>query len=88
MAKTRKHLKIEERHIYNPEIDDCPHCGEPLQARRHYQWRKTVQQMDKVVYVASRGKECVNLHCQHNSTLSKFVIGGWASGKPKQGVIE
>lgn len=61
MAKTRKHLKVQERHIYNPEIDDCPHCGEPLQARRHYQWRKTVQQMDKVVYVASRGKECVTV---------------------------
>lgn len=69
MAKTRKHLKVQERHIYNPEIDDCPHCGEPLQARRHYQWRKTVQQMDKVVYVASRGKECVNLDCQHKGQV-------------------
>jgi hypothetical protein len=69
MAKTRKHLKIEERHIYNPEIDECPHCGERLQARRHYQWRKTVQQMDKVVYVASRGKECVNQECQHQGQV-------------------
>lgn len=69
MAKTRKHLKVEERHIYNPEIDECPHCGERLQARRHYQWRKTVQQMDKVVYVASRGKECVNRHCQHQGQV-------------------
>lgn len=69
MAKTRKHLKVQERHIYNPEIDECPHCGERLQARRHYQWRKTVQQLDKVVYVASRGKECVNWHCQHQGQV-------------------
>lgn len=69
MAKTRKHLQVQERHIYNPEIADCPHCDEPLQARRHYQWRKTVQQMDKVVYVASQGKECVNLQCEHKGQV-------------------
>jgi ribosomal protein L37E len=69
MAKTRKHLQVQERHIYNPEIADCPHCGKPLQARRHYQWRKTVQQMDKAVYVASQGKECVNLQCEHRGQV-------------------
>ena len=58
MAKTSKQLEVQERHIYNPEIDVCPHCGECLPARRHYQWRKTVQQLDKVVYVASQGREC------------------------------
>lgn len=60
---------VQERHIYNPEIANCPHCGEPLRARGHYQWRKKVQQMDKVVYVASRGKECVNPQCKHKGQV-------------------
>ena len=69
MAKRAKRLKVQERHIYNPEIDICPHCGEPLQARGHYQWRKTVQHLNRVVYVASRGRECVNPQCKHQSQV-------------------
>ena len=65
MAKTAKHLEIQARHIYNSEIKVCPHCGWPLQARSYYQWRKTVQQLDGVVYVASRAKECENPECEH-----------------------
>ena len=53
MAKTTKHLEVKARYIYNPEIEVCVHCGEPLRARRHYQWRKTVQQLNGAVYVAS-----------------------------------
>jgi hypothetical protein len=69
MAKTRKVLQINERHIYKTEITDCPHCGRPLQAQRHYQWRKTVQHLDKVVYVASQGKECSNAQCLHRDQV-------------------
>jgi hypothetical protein len=69
MAKKSKQLEVQERHIYHPEIDVCPHCGECLQARRHYQWRKTVQQLDKVVYVASQGRECVNRPCEHKGQV-------------------
>jgi hypothetical protein len=69
MAKTRKVLQINERHIYKTEITDCPHCGRPLQAQRHYQWRKTVQHLDKVVYVASQGKECSNAQCPHRDQV-------------------
>jgi len=65
MAKTAKHLEVQERYIYNPEFDVCPHCGELLWARAYYQWRKTVQQLDKVIYVVSQAKECVNLACEH-----------------------
>ena len=65
MAKTAKQLEIQRRHIYNAEIENCPHCGDRLQARLHYQWRKVVQQLDGVVYVASRAKECVNAECSH-----------------------
>jgi hypothetical protein len=65
MAKRAKHLEVKARYIYNPEIEVCLHCGEPLQARRHYQWRKTVQQLDGAVYVASQARECVNPGCEH-----------------------
>ena len=65
MAKTTKHLEIQARHIYKPEIEVCPYCGEDLQDRSYYQWRKTVQQLDGPVYVASRAKECVNPECDH-----------------------
>lgn len=66
MARTARQLKVQARHIYNSEIDVCPHCGMPLQARSYYQWRKTVQQMEGAVYVASRAKECVNPECEHH----------------------
>jgi hypothetical protein len=65
MAKTAKPLEVQARYIYNPEIEVCPHCGNPLQARQYYQWRKTVQQLDGPVYVASRARECVNPRCEH-----------------------
>ena len=65
MAKTTKHLEVKARYIYNPEIEVCVHCGEPLRARRHYQWRKTVQQLNGAVYVASQARECVNPECEH-----------------------
>lgn len=65
MARTAKHLKAQARYIYKSEIETCPHCGESLQSRSFYQWRKTVQQLDEVVYVASRAKECANPQCEH-----------------------
>ena len=65
MAKTTKQLEIAARHIYEPEIEICPHCKEPLRNRSYYQWRKTVQQLEGTVYVASRAKECVNPECDY-----------------------
>jgi hypothetical protein len=69
MPKTAKHLEAEARHIYNPEFEVCPHCNEPLQARRHYQWRKTVQHLGRVVWVASQARECVNPECAQRRQL-------------------
>ncbi len=65
MAKRAKHLEIQARHIYKPEIGNCPHCGDDLKAGAHYQWRKTVQQLDGTVYVASQATECINPKCDH-----------------------
>lgn len=74
MVKTAKHLEVQERYIYHPELENCPHCGEPLQARRYYQWRKTVQQMDKVVYVASQARECINPECEHEGQAYESAV--------------
>ena len=65
MPKTAKRLEVQARYIYNPEIEVCPHCNEPLRARRYYQWRKTVQHLDGAVYVVSQARECINPQCEH-----------------------
>jgi len=74
MVKTAKQLEVQARYIYHPELENCPHCGEPLQARLYYQWRKTVQQMDKVVYIASQAKECVNPTCEHTGKAYESAV--------------
>ena len=71
MAKTSKHLEVVGRYIYNPEIEVCPHCGDLLRARRHYEWRKTVQQLDGAIYVVSQGRECVNPGCEYQGQVYK-----------------
>ncbi len=65
MAKTAKQLDVKARYIFKPEIETCPHCSQSLRARSYYQWRKTVQQLDGAVYVASAAKACVNPECAH-----------------------
>jgi RNA polymerase subunit RPABC4/transcription elongation factor Spt4 len=65
MAKTARQLEVQARHIYNSETKVCPHCEMALRARPYYQWRKTVQQLEGAVYVASRAKECVNPECAY-----------------------
>jgi hypothetical protein len=65
MAKRARQLEVQARHIYNSETKVCPHCEMALRARRYYQWRKTVQQLEGAVYVASRAKECVNPECAY-----------------------
>jgi len=74
MAKTAKQLEVQARYIYNPEFENCPHCGEPLRARRYYQWRKTVQQMDRVIYIASQARECVNPMCEHEGQAYESAV--------------
>ena len=63
MTKKPKQLEIQHRYVYNSEVEICPQCKEPLQPQAYYQWRKTVQQLTGVIYVAHRGSECVNPEC-------------------------
>ena len=64
MGKTAKQLEIKSRHIYKPEIENCPHCEQPLRARSYDQWRKTVQQLEGAVYVASEMRACAEPGCE------------------------
>ena len=64
LRRRPKQLEITERRIYHAELETCPECSEPLVLSKHYSWCKTVQHLDKVVYVASRPKECPNPGCQ------------------------
>lgn len=74
MVKTAKQLEIQARYIYNPEFENCPHCDKPLRTRRYYQWRKTIQQMDKVIYVASQARECANPMCEHKGQVYESAV--------------
>ncbi len=64
LRRRPKQLIVQERCIYHAELELCPACGTPLYLSGHYSWRKTVQHLDKVVYVASRPKECRDPSCR------------------------
>jgi hypothetical protein len=63
-----KHLTIQERIHYTCELETCPACGTRLLTCRHYRWAKTVQHLDRVVYVTNRPKRCPNPACPAAST--------------------
>jgi hypothetical protein len=71
MAKKAKHLEVQGRYIYNPEIEACPYCGQRLRARPYYEWRKTVQQLTGPVAVVSQGRVCGNRKCTHEGEVYK-----------------
>jgi Transposase, Mutator family len=52
-----------ERKTFECELEACPHCGEPLRARRPWHMDKTVQTMKGVVRLVGKSKECVNPKC-------------------------
>lgn len=58
-----KNLPVAERIVYTCELETCPTCGTRLEACRHYRWAKTIQQLDRAIYVASRPKRCPNPSC-------------------------
>jgi hypothetical protein len=63
LRRRPKALTAQERYVYHAELERCPSCGEPLHLCGHYNSRKTVQQLDKVVYIASRPKVCCHPTC-------------------------
>jgi hypothetical protein len=64
LRRRPKHLIPQEWRIYHAELEICPYWGTPLRLSGHYTWRKTVQTLNGVVYVARRPpKECPNSGC-------------------------
>jgi len=63
----RPHRKFEnaKRLILECELTNCPHCQVPLQARRTWHMRKTIQTLEGPVFVAGKTKQCANATCRH-----------------------
>ena len=54
-----------ERKIIECEVERCPHCEQPLQPRKPWHMRKTVQTLAGPLFVAGKSKECINPACSH-----------------------
>jgi len=71
MPKQPRHRPVRKfenakRVIIECDIDECPHCGEALQARNTWHMKKTVQTLAGPLYVAGKSKECANEKCSHS----------------------
>jgi hypothetical protein len=54
-----------KRRIIECELETCPHCQCPLQPRKPWHMRKTVQTLAGPLFVAGKSKACVNPACSH-----------------------
>jgi len=61
--RTPKSLYAQQRLIYQPELDACPHCGDLLALCNYLAWDKTVQTLHGVLSVASRPGCCRHATC-------------------------
>jgi hypothetical protein len=66
-ARHRPTRQFEEvkREIVECDLENCPHCGERLQARNTWHMKKTVQTLGGPVFVAGKTRKCANLTCEH-----------------------
>lgn len=53
------------RKIVECELETCLHCQQPLQPRKPWHMRKTVQTLAGPLFVAGKSKACVNPGCSH-----------------------
>jgi len=54
-----------ERIIVECDLEECPHCGEPLKNRMPWHMRKKVQTLKGPKFVAGKSKTCANPSCSH-----------------------
>ena len=52
------------RRIVECGLDTCLQCGQPLQPRKPWPMRKTIQTLNGPVFVAGKSKACVNPECK------------------------
>lgn len=75
--RTKKTLEPQERRIFHPELQECPHCGATLQLCGYWRWDKVVQTLDGVISAASRPSQCPNVDCP--APESRYVSAAGAA---------
>lgn len=75
--RTKRALEPQERRIFHPELQECPHCGASLRLCGYWRWDKVVQTLDGVIAVASRPSQCPNADCPHPE--SRYVSAAGAA---------
>jgi hypothetical protein len=60
--------------ILECELVDCPHCQKPLEKRRNWHSRKTIQTLGGPVRVIGKSKGCVNPDCSRPNR--NYYAGG------------
>jgi len=61
--RTKRTLEPQERRIFHPELQECPHCEAPLHLCGYWRWDKVVQTLEGVIAAASRPSRCSNPAC-------------------------
>ncbi len=66
-ARHRPHREYPDakRVVLDPDIENCPICGQTLKARRNWHSRKTIQTLNGPLFVAGKTKECMNSTCRN-----------------------
>jgi len=64
--RPKREFPAAERLIVECDLEDCPHCGEPLQSRMPWHMRKQVQTLQGPKFVAGKSKTCANPSCAHS----------------------
>jgi hypothetical protein len=75
--RTKRALESQERRIFHPELQECPHCGAPLKLCGYWRWNKVVQTLGGVIAAASRPSQCPNADCPHPA--SRYVSAAGAA---------
>ena len=63
--RPRRRFAAAKRVIVECDVERCVHCGRPLQARRAWHMRKTIQTLQGPLFVAVKSRECVNEDCSY-----------------------
>ena len=63
--RPRRRFTTAKRVIVECDVERCVHCGQPLQARRAWYMRKTIQTLQGPLFVAGKSRECVNEACNY-----------------------
>jgi hypothetical protein len=63
--RPRRSFPNAKRVIVECELENCPHCGQPLVPSKTWHVRKSVQALEGPLFVAGKSKRCDNPACSH-----------------------